>query len=299
MYDNNVVSGQLSQDESEQLCHLHTTRERLQLEIQEIREEILNVTQRISELQSEVEKNSDMRRPEIREAVDLFNDGKFKDCFEQLLNSNVIVAHDDSKGKASFLSSNIHHISKEMFHKYLFKSENQAVMQSFIHAIPFEGLSLLDTVRKCFRELSFVEAEADIITRIYKYTSESYYNQNREEAEKHFDTLDACEFAAGAIVFINTTINNPNVKEKDKMTEEKFAEIGTSGYYTLFRSRVLPLNSCNSLYQESENFFRFFSNFPFWPTGKVPDAYKTQKFSFISSKTMIFLFSWKYTNFNF
>ena len=227
MYDN-VVGAQLSEDESVQLCHLRSAKERLEKDIQEIREEILIVTQRISELQSEVEKNSDLRRPEFREAVDLFNDAKFKECFEQLLNCNVIEANDDCKGKASFLSSNIHYINKEMFHKYLFKAENQEVMQSFIHAISFEGLSLLDTVRKCFRELSFVEAEADIITRIYKYTSESYYSQNREEAEKHFDTLDACEFAAGAIVFINTTINNPNVKEKDKMSEETFAEIGTS-----------------------------------------------------------------------
>jgi len=61
-------------------------------------------------------------------------------------------------------------------------------------------------------------------TRIYKFISQSYFRQNPEEAEKVFGTEDACEFAAGAIVFINTSINNSNVKEK--MTEEEFANFG-------------------------------------------------------------------------
>ena len=82
----------------------------------------------------------------------------------------------------------------------------------------------------------------------FRYISESYFLQNPEEAEKVFGCEDACEFAAGAIVFINTSMNNNNVK--DKMTEDDFASYGQCKQTRLSESKCFEAFYEAALYRD-------------------------------------------------
>ena len=165
-------TGQFTEDENQTLMLLRTNKEKLLIEIQQIKKEITEVTSRINELQSEVDRHTE---PKVLDAIELFNQGLFTDCFERLVNVQILTDADSPVEKANFLASNVTLINLEKFHKYLYKPGNQDVMREFLCSVPIEGLTLLDSVRKCFTSLMFNEAESDVITRIYKFISQSYF----------------------------------------------------------------------------------------------------------------------------
>jgi cytohesin len=229
MHDNN-----LNVEENDQLQQLREKRDKLGKEISDIKCQISDVTDRINELQQEVDKNSQSdqkEKPILKEAFDLFNNAKYDDCFDRLLSEGLIPSK-EPKDKATFvynyLLTDSSFLDIDMLHAYLFKLKNKDILKEYIFCINTKGCTLLDSVRECFKKVHFKTAESDVIGRIYRYISESYFESNPEEAEKHFDTIGAAEFAAGAVVFLNTTLHNHNVRPEAKMSLEQFVEAGRS-----------------------------------------------------------------------
>ena len=193
-------------------------------DLETIRQQQLEIDREIRELQKSVDANSESTI--LAPAIHAFNGGFFNDCFHKLKSVDYINNENDPFQKSQFLGAKMQQLKIDMIHKYLFKPTSRDVLKEFILAVDIAGYNLLESVRKCFDALMFSEAEAQVVTFIYQCISQNYFARNHEEAHQVFGNEDVCEFAAGAIVFINTSINNFNVKEKDRMTEEEFAKFG-------------------------------------------------------------------------
>ncbi|XP_063715353.1 cytohesin-1-like [Symsagittifera roscoffensis] len=228
----------------------------LRAEMEENRRNYAEIESRLKELQSAVDAQSDSTK--LGPAIELFNNGKFVECFSFLIELGTVTDDSNNYEKSQFLREQSPKLNIEKFHKYLFKPENERVLKIFIWSINITGLNLLESVRQCFEALRFTEAEAGVISFIYKCISESYFRQNKEEAEKNFGTEDVCEFAAGAVVFINTSLNNSSVKAKDRMTEDQFANFGQCDEVKQWHQAGIQRDYMVKLYREiKENPLRF------------------------------------------
>ena len=116
----------LTEDENETLLRLRSNKEKLKREIDMIKNEISQVTARIHELQSEVDKNTE---PKILDAIELFNDAAFEQCFQRLVEVGLLNNLEDPSERASFLSTNLTQLNTEKVHKFLFKPHNSSVMR--------------------------------------------------------------------------------------------------------------------------------------------------------------------------
>ncbi|XP_075248038.1 cytohesin-3-like isoform X1 [Convolutriloba macropyga] len=191
-------------------------------DLQRIQQELDKIDEGIDELQLAVDTKSEASI--FAPAVQAFNGGFFSDCFQKLKDVEFFKDETSAFERAQFIKSKMHNLKVEMVHKYLFKPESREVLKEFIISVDIWNLSLLESMQKCFEQLKFSSAEAQVITFIYQCISKSYFLQNHDMANQIFGNEDVCEFVAGAIMFINTSFHNPNVRHK--MTEKLFAEIG-------------------------------------------------------------------------
>ena len=228
----------------------------LRAELEENRRKYAEIERLLKDLQSAVDAQSDSVK--LAPAIDFFNNGKFAECFSSIAELELITDASSCYEKSQFLREHSSSLNIEKFHKYLFKPANESVLKHYICSINISGLNLLQSVRQCFEALRFTEAEANVISFIYKSISESYFRQNEDEAVKHFGTKDVCEFAAGAVVFVNTSLNNSSVKAKDRMTEDQFANFGQCDEVKHWHPGGIQRDYMVKLYREiKENPLRF------------------------------------------
>ncbi|XP_075248039.1 cytohesin-3-like isoform X2 [Convolutriloba macropyga] len=163
-------------------------------DLQRIQQELDKIDEGIDELQLAVDTKSEASI--FAPAVQAFNGGFFSDCFQKLKDVEFFKDETSAFERAQFIKSKMHNLKVEMVHKYLFKPESREVLKEFIISVDIWNLSLLESMQKCFEQLKFSSAEAQVITFIYQCISKSYFLQNHDMANQIFGNEDVCEFVA-------------------------------------------------------------------------------------------------------
>ena len=99
--------------------------------------------------------------------------------------------------------------------------EEQVRLQ-YISGIHFGGLTLQDALRRFLTESGFrLPSESQKIERLLESFADVYSTDN----PSYFDDADAAFIMANAILMLNTSLHNPNVRDKDRLTMHQFANI--------------------------------------------------------------------------
>lgn len=113
--------------------------------------------------------------------------------------------------------------SKQKIGEYLGnlqKDFNQMVLECFVEAMEFTGLTIDEALRK-FQMSFLLPGEAQKIERLMEAFSKRYCYCNTEFA-KSFHNLDTIFILSFAIIMLTTDLHNPNVKPERKMKLSDF-----------------------------------------------------------------------------
>lgn len=229
-YTNNVNSASilgditnLTPEERKRLEEIRYRRNKLLHEIQKLKEEIFNVKKEMSRLDQTVGDSSQSR-------------GQLDDNSAQRLKQLSIGKKkfnmDPKKGIEFLISNNLLKNNPEDIAKFLYKGEglnktaigiylgekidiNLKVLDAFIELHDFKNLLLVQALRQFLWSFR-LPGEAQKIDRMMEKFAARYCQQNTTV----FSNTDTCFVLTFSIIMLNTSLHNPNVK--DKMTAEKF-----------------------------------------------------------------------------
>ncbi|KAI6177276.1 Sec7 domain protein [Aphelenchoides bicaudatus] len=184
----------------------------------EVIERIKRLEANLADTQREIEsigiENLDVA-DDPKHAIQAFNK-KPKDTVEKLISSGVFPPN-DSKTIASYLW-NTHGLSKKAIGDYLTgESEfEQLVLREFIFLQDIGQADVLTALRK-FLNSFLMSGEGQIVDRVMMAFAECYCKVN--EASKIFVHPDKCHIFLYAVMLLQTSLHNPNVKTGMKSTE--------------------------------------------------------------------------------
>lgn len=185
------------------------------------------------------------KQKELKQAVRKFNQHP-KKGLEQFILMNVV--EDTPKAITTFLLDQkglskvaIGELMGEPAQKYL------DIVEGIVMAINFTDMDLVEALR-IFLSKFRLPGEAQKIDRIIETFSKGYTNCNPDV----FSSPDACYVIAFSIILLNTSLHNPNVREKP--TEERFVRMSSgidqgkdlphsliAGYYRSIRNNPFKL----------------------------------------------------------
>ena len=235
----------LTPEEKKKLEEIRMKRSKLTYEIQKLKEEISCVKKEMNRLDHANDGNSGI------------NGGPSKDDIAQRAKQLSIGKKkfnmDPKKGIEFLIANNLLKNTTEDVAKFLYKGEslnktaignylgekidfNLKVLDDFIELHDFQNLILVQALRQFLWSFR-LPGEAQKIDRMMEKFAAHYCQQNPTV----FSNTDTCFVLSFSIIMLNTSLHNPNVK--DKMTAEKFIVMnrGINNGGDLSRSLIISL----------------------------------------------------------
>ncbi|KAJ6221623.1 hypothetical protein RDWZM_000168 [Blomia tropicalis] len=245
---NNSVLGDmtnLTPDERKKLEEIRMKRSKLTYEIQKLREVISNVKKEMSRLDQSndisggpgsKEDNSIQRAKQLSIGKKKFNMDP-KKGIEFLVENNLLKNTPDDVARFLYKGEGL---NKTAIGTYLGEKIdfNLQVLDSFIECHDFKNLLLVQALRQFLWSFR-LPGEAQKIDRMMEKFAAHYCQQNPGV----FSNTDTCFVLSFSIIMLNTSLHNPNVKEK--MTSDRFVIMNRG----INNGGDLPRNLLNSLYE--------------------------------------------------
>lgn len=234
-------SNDLSPQEQELLRNIQKKKNDLCEEIKRLKDEI-------SEVSNEME------------SIDQFDDGSKNGArSKQIATGKKKFNIDPGKGMDYLVTNGLLNNTAEDVATFLFEGEglnktqigsylgenkdfNLEVFRIFVEMHNFSSMSLVDSLR-AFLWSFRLPGEAQKIDRMMEGFAKRYCEQNGE----YFDSSDTCYVLSFAIILLNTSLHNPNVK--DKPTVERFIQMNRG----INCGKDLPKDILVSLYENIKN----------------------------------------------
>ena len=179
--------------------------------LQEINFELENM----SEFLEEEEKAERRRKQIVKNIVAKFNE-KPKSGIEMAVQNGIVDSSPEAIAKFLFTQERL---AKQAIGDYIGEhwEFNLQVMNEFVQLQDFSDCTLVDALR-LFLSSFHLPGEAPKVDRLMEAFSKQYCSLN-ETCFKHTDT---CYIFSFAIIMLNTSLHNPSVRVKDRLTKDQF-----------------------------------------------------------------------------
>ncbi|KRY19864.1 Cytohesin-1 [Trichinella patagoniensis] len=203
----------LTEEERELLIKIRKRKAELLEEIEQIRTEMIEVNSEIETLDMIDEERASSKTKQLAIGKKKFNMNA-KKGIEFLIEHGLIGESAESVAEFLYRSEGL---SKAVIGDYLGDRDefNIKVLGKFVDLQDFSGLSLVEALRHFLWSFR-LPGEAQKIDRMMDSFAKRYCTMN----PGIFRTTDACYVVSFAIIMLNTSLHNPNVKEK--VTLEQF-----------------------------------------------------------------------------
>ncbi|KAL4802287.1 hypothetical protein BDV18DRAFT_64655 [Aspergillus unguis] len=155
----------------------------------------------------------------IVHAAQKFNADDPKGAIAYLVSHGIIETPDDPVQVARFLRGTTR-LSKKVLGEFISKRSNENLLNAFVDLLEFSGKTVVDGLRDLLGAFR-LPGESALIERIVTTFSEKYIEkaQPTEVADK--DSLFVLTYA---IIMLNTTLYNPNMKAQSRMSCQDFSK---------------------------------------------------------------------------
>ncbi|XP_030840094.1 cytohesin-1 isoform X1 [Strongylocentrotus purpuratus] len=228
----------LTENELKLLLDIRRAKQQLLKEIKELEEEIANVNADLESM--DYDKGTDAKTRQMNTGRTRFN-------------------MDPKKGIAYLIEHNLLKETQEEVAQFLYKGEglnktaigdylgerkdfNIAVLESFVALHEFKDMILVQALRQFLWSFR-LPGEAQKIDRMMECFAKRYCETNPGV----FESTDTCYVLSFAIIMLNTSLHNPNVK--DKPTLERFFHMNRG----INEGGDLPEDLLKSLYESIKN----------------------------------------------
>ncbi|KAI6657545.1 Cytohesin-like protein [Oopsacas minuta] len=236
----------LSDIDKRHLTALRSQKEMLQQEIRARKQELTVINfeiENMSEFLEEEEKSDRRRKQIIKNVVAKFNE-KPKDGIDMAVQNDIVESSPEAIAKFLYKQDRL---AKQAIGDYIGEhwEFNLQVMNEFVQLQDFSGNSLVDALR-LFLSSFHLPGEAPKVDRLMEAFSKQYCSQNKTDF-KHTDT---CYILSFAIIMLNTSLHNPSVREKDRLTKEQFISMNRGINQGENLPREMLDNTFNEISQE-------------------------------------------------
>nr|XP_027811270.1 cytohesin-1 isoform X2 [Marmota flaviventris] len=211
--DDSYVPSDLTAEERQELENIRRRKQELLADIQRLKEEIAEVANEIENLGSTEERKNMQRNKQVAMGRKKFNMDPKKGI--QFLIENDLLK-DTCEDIAQFLYKG-EGLNKTAIGDYLGERDefNLQVLHAFVELHEFTDLNLVQALRQFLWSFR-LPGEAQKIDRMMEAFAQRYCQCNSGV----FQSTDTCYVLSFAIIMLNTSLHNPNVK--DKPTVERF-----------------------------------------------------------------------------
>ena len=239
----------LSDIDKQHLAALRSQKQMLESDILANKEELTSINYELENMNEflEEEEKADRRRKQIvKNVVAKFNE-KPKNGIEMAVQNDIVDSSPEAIAKFLFTQDRL---AKQAIGDYIGEhwEFNLQVMNHFVQLQDFTGNTLVDALR-LFLSSFHLPGEAPKVDRLMEAFSKQYCSQNKTDF-KHTDT---CYILSFAIIMLNTSLHNPSVREKDRLTREHFINMNRG----INQGEDLPKEMLDKTYNEiSQNPFQ-------------------------------------------
>ncbi|XP_042082309.1 cytohesin-1a isoform X2 [Haplochromis burtoni] len=234
------VPDDLTPEEQQELENIRRRKQELLEDIQRLKNEIAEVTSEIENLGSTEERKNMQRNKQVAMGRKKFNMDPKKGI--QFLIENDLLKN-TSDDIAQFLYKG-EGLNKTAIGDYLGERDdfNIKVLQAFVELHEFTDLNLVQALRQFLWSFR-LPGEAQKIDRMMETFAQRYCHCNPGV----FQSTDTCYILSFAIIMLNTSLHNPNVK--DKPTVERFISMNRG----INDGGDLPEDLLRNLYESIKN----------------------------------------------
>ncbi|KAL4872680.1 hypothetical protein BDV12DRAFT_161990 [Aspergillus spectabilis] len=136
-----------------------------------------------------------------------------------LASHGIIENPDDPVQVARFLKGTTR-LSKKVLGEFISKRSNEALLSAFVDQLDFSGKTVVDGLRELLGAFR-LPGESALIERIITTFSEHYIDKAQPSAVADKDSLFVLTYA---IIMLNTTLYNPNMKAQSRMSCNDFSK---------------------------------------------------------------------------
>ncbi|XP_049600195.1 cytohesin-3 isoform X9 [Syngnathus scovelli] len=207
MDEDNQVPEDLSSEERDELCNIHRRKKELLDDIERLKFEIAEVMTEIEQLTCVGESKSTQRNKQMAMGRKKFNMDP-KKGIRFLLENDLL--HNTPGDIAQFLYKG-EGLNKTVIGDYLGERDdfNIKVLQVFVELHEFADLNLVQALRQFLWSFR-LPGEAQKIDRMMEAFASRYCQCNPGV----FQSTDTCYVLSFAIIMLNTSLHNPNVRDK-------------------------------------------------------------------------------------
>ncbi|KAL5051851.1 hypothetical protein BDW71DRAFT_1418 [Aspergillus fruticulosus] len=155
----------------------------------------------------------------IVHAAQKFNSDDPKGAIAYLTSHGVIENPDDPVQVARFLRGTTR-LSKKVLGEFISKRSNEGLLNAFVDLLDFAGKSVVDGLRDLLGAFR-LPGESALIERIVTTFSEKYIEKAQPSEVADKDSLFVLTYA---IIMLNTTLYNPNMKAQSRMSCADFSK---------------------------------------------------------------------------
>uniref|UniRef100_A0A671YRR8 Cytohesin 1a n=1 Tax=Sparus aurata TaxID=8175 RepID=A0A671YRR8_SPAAU len=238
--EDGVVPDDLTPEEQQELENIRRRKQELLEDIQRLKDEIAEVTSEIENLGSTEERKNMQRNKQVAMGRKKFNMDPKKGI--QFLIENDLLKN-TSDDIAQFLYKG-EGLNKTAIGDYLGERDdfNIQVLHAFVELHEFTDLNLVQALRQFLWSFR-LPGEAQKIDRMMEAFAQRYCQCNPGV----FQSTDTCYILSFAIIMLNTSLHNPNVK--DKPTVERFISMNRG----INDGGDLPEDLLRNLYESIKN----------------------------------------------
>eukprot|EP00063_Salmo_salar_P060866 XP_014035701.1 PREDICTED: cytohesin-1-like isoform X2 [Salmo salar] len=202
-----VVPDDLSPEERRELESIHRRKQELLQDIQRLKDEIAEVTNEIDNLGITDERKSMQRNKQVSMGCKKFNMDP-KKGIRFLIDSGLLKNTSDDIAQFLYKGEGL---NKTAIGDYLGEREdfNLEVLQAFVELHEFTDLNLVQALRQFLWSFR-LPGEAQKIDRMIEAFAQRYCHCNPGV----FQHSDTCYVLSFAVIMLNTSLHNPNVKDK-------------------------------------------------------------------------------------
>ncbi|KAL4887478.1 hypothetical protein BJY04DRAFT_204386 [Aspergillus karnatakaensis] len=136
-----------------------------------------------------------------------------------LASHGIIKNPDDPVQVARFLKGTTR-LSKKVLGEFISKRSNEALLAAFVDQLDFSGKTVVDALRDLLGAFR-LPGESALIERIVTTFSEQYIEKAQPSTVADKDSLFVLTYA---IIMLNTTLYNPNMKAQSRMSCNDFSK---------------------------------------------------------------------------
>uniref|UniRef100_A0A8C6UL26 Cytohesin 1b n=1 Tax=Neogobius melanostomus TaxID=47308 RepID=A0A8C6UL26_9GOBI len=205
--EDGVVPDDLSPEEKQELESIRRRKQELLQDIQRLKDEIAEVTCEIENLGQSEERKSMQRNKQMAVGRKKFNMDP-KKGIRFLIDSSLLKNTSDDIARFLYKGEGL---NKTAIGDYLGERDelNLAVLQSFVALHEFSDLNLVQALRQFLWSFR-LPGEAQKIDRMMEAFALRYCSCNPGV----FQSTDTCYVLSFAVIMLNTSLHNPNVKDK-------------------------------------------------------------------------------------